>query len=80
MAEAKHAAGINVPRLGFHAQKRAGVRREAFRELPAKVQEKLTSTTHETLRRVYDEVSLEQLRKEMGKQEKASRGSRRKAA
>ena len=59
---AKARAGVNVRGLGLHGQKRAGVRRKEFRELPAKVQETLTGTNHEPLRRVYDDVSLEDVR------------------
>lgn len=62
LQRAKARAGVKVKGLGFHGQKRAGVRRKEFRELPAKVQEALTGTNHETLRRVYDDVSLTDLR------------------
>jgi hypothetical protein len=38
------------------------VRRKEFRELQPKMQETLTGTNHETLRKVYDDVSLDQMR------------------
>lgn len=50
--------GINVPRLGYHAEKRAGIRDPRFRALPPTVQEELAGTTFETMRRVYDYVDL----------------------
>ena len=62
LQRAKERAGLKVKGLGFHAQKRAGVRRKEFRELPPKVQEALTGTNHETLRKVYDDVSLDEMR------------------
>lgn len=58
--KAKH--GINVPRLGYHGEKRAGIRDARFRALPPKVQEELAGTTWETLRTVYDYVDLPELR------------------
>lgn len=51
-----------LERLGFHSEKRAGVRNEHFRRLPPKVQEALASTNYETLRKVYDEVPMDTLR------------------
>ncbi|HET6230473.1 MAG TPA: tyrosine-type recombinase/integrase [Longimicrobiaceae bacterium] len=65
MEKAKAAAGIEVPRLGFHAQKRAGVRTPEFRALPDKVQEQLTGTTIRTLREVYDDITVDELREAM---------------
>ncbi len=52
---------MDVKGRGFHGQKRAGVRRREFRELPPKVQEALTGTNHETLQRVYDEASFDEM-------------------
>lgn len=49
--------------LGFHGEKRAAVRDERFRKLPPKLQEALTGTNYDTLRRIYDEVSVEDQRK-----------------
>jgi integrase len=49
-------------RVGFHAEKRAGVRDARFRALPAAVQELIAGTRYETLRTVYDEVSADDVR------------------
>lgn len=51
--------------LGFHGEKRAGVRDPAFRRLSPKVQEEIAGTNYETLRTIYDQVSVEELRREM---------------
>ena len=48
--------------LGFHGEKRAGVRDPRFRSLPPKVQEELAGTNWETLRRIYDDVSVDEMR------------------
>lgn len=48
--------------LGFHGEKRAAVRDPVFRELPPKVQEAIARTNYETLRRVYDEVTVDEVR------------------
>jgi site-specific recombinase XerD len=58
MKTAKKREGIKVPRLGYHAEKRAGIRDKRFRALPAKVQEELAGTTWDTMRKVYDYVDL----------------------
>jgi integrase len=47
--------------LGFHGEKRAGVRDARFRALPAKIQETLARTNHETLRRIYDDVGMDEI-------------------
>ncbi len=72
LQRAKDRAGLKVKGLGFHAQKRAGVRRKEFRELPLKVQEALTGTNHETLRKVYDDVSLDEMREAVERLEEGS--------
>lgn len=72
---AKDRAGIDMKGLGFHAQKRAGVRRKEFRQLPPKVQEALTGTNHETLRKVYDDVSLDEMREAMDRLEVSRQSS-----
>ncbi|HEU4557528.1 MAG TPA: tyrosine-type recombinase/integrase [Longimicrobium sp.] len=54
----KRRLGINVTRLGYHAEKRAGIRDPRFRALPPKVQEELAGTTWDTMRKVYDYVDL----------------------
>ena len=48
-------------RLGFHAQKRHGVR--AHRDLPPKVLESLARTKYTTLLDVYDYVDVEEMRR-----------------
>ncbi|MHB1194827.1 MAG: hypothetical protein ACYC6F_17510 [Longimicrobiales bacterium] len=49
-------------RVGYHSEKRQGVRDPRFRQLPPKIQETLSGTTWEVLRDVYDEVSVEEMR------------------
>ena len=48
--------------VGYHAEKRAGVRARRFRDLPVSVQEELAGTNFETLRQVYDRVTVEDMR------------------
>jgi len=48
--------------LGFHGEKRAAVRDPVFRALPPKVQEAIARTNYETLRRVYDAVTVDEVR------------------
>jgi hypothetical protein len=48
--------------VGFHAEKRAGVRDPTFRALSAKIQETIAGTRYTTLRDVYDEVTAEDVR------------------
>lgn len=69
LAKAKRAAGLEVPGLGFHSGKRSRVRDRDFRELPAAIQEALVDTNHETLRKVYDEVTLDDLRTALGRRQ-----------
>lgn len=73
MAKAKAAAGVEVRGLGFHGQKRAGVRTAEFRALPDAVKEFITSTNAEMLREVYDEVSLDDAREAVEMLERARR-------
>ncbi len=58
MRATKKAQGINIPRLGYHGEKRAGIRDPKFRSLDPAVQEELAGTTWETMRRVYDFVDM----------------------
>lgn len=58
MKRSKERLGIDLPRLGYHAEKRAGIRDPRFRALPPKVQEALAGTTWDTMRKVYDYVDL----------------------
>lgn len=48
--------------LGYHGEKRAGVRDPIFRALPPKVQEVVSRTAYETLKSVYDEVTVDDIR------------------
>lgn len=54
----KKRLGINVARLGYHGEKRAGIRDPRFRALPPTVQEELAGTTWDTIRKVYEYVDL----------------------
>lgn len=49
-------------RVGFHSEKRSGVRDVWFRNLPAKIQEEMAGTRWTTLRDVYDDVSASDIR------------------
>jgi len=44
--------------VGFHAEKRQGIRDPEFRKLPPKIQEEFSGTSWEMIRRVYDEVTV----------------------
>lgn len=48
--------------LGYHAEKRAGVRDPWFRSLDPKMKEALARTNHQTLVAVYDDVALDEMR------------------
>lgn len=48
--------------LGFHGEKRAAIRDPRFRELPPKLQETLARTRYTTIRDVYDEVGVDEMR------------------
>lgn len=50
-----------LQRVGYHAEKRTGVRDPRFRGLAPKVQEELAGTSWEVLRDVYDAVAHEEL-------------------
>ena len=58
--------------VGFHAEKRAGVRDPSFRELPVAVQEALTGTNAKTLRTIYDRVEVDEMRTYMKRASQAS--------
>jgi site-specific recombinase XerD len=60
MGDTKKALGIEIERLGYHGEKRAGVRHPAFRQLPPAVQEELSGTTWGTLSKIYDFVDHSQ--------------------
>lgn len=58
MKAARNKLGINLPRLGYHGEKRAGIRDPRFRNLAPAIQEELAGTTWGTMRRIYDYVDL----------------------
>lgn len=58
MTTARNKLGINIPRLGYHGEKRAGIRDPCFRTLAPAIQEELAGTTWNTMRRIYDYVDL----------------------
>lgn len=60
--------------VGFHAEKRAGVRDPWFRSLAPQVQEILAGTNWTTLKNVYDEVTLEDQRRVIRTQPKVAGG------
>lgn len=51
--------------LGYHGEKRAGVRDPRFRKYSQAVQEKVARTKYETLKDVYDSVTVDDIRQEM---------------
>jgi integrase len=55
-----------LDRVGFHAEKRAGVRDPRFRRLPPKVQEEFAGTSWDMLRETYDHVSVSDMRDALG--------------
>lgn len=61
--------------VGFHAEKRSGVRDAQFRALPPAIQEAWAGTRYETLRTVYDQITVEDIRAAM-KKEMAGQGNR----
>jgi integrase len=61
--------------IGFHAEKRAGVRDPLFRALPPSIQEAWAGTRYETLRTVYDEVTPDDIRVAYKNQRRAASGS-----
>lgn len=62
--------------VGFHAEKRAGVRDPEFRALPGKVQETIAGTRYTTLRDVYDEVTVEDVRQAWAARPRAEKVAR----
>jgi integrase len=57
--------------VGFHSEKREGVRDQAFRMMSPKIQEELAGTTFETLSQVYDYVGVEDMREERNRAKQA---------
>ena len=60
--------------VGFHAEKREGVRDEVFRSMPPKVQAELAGTQFETLSSIYDKVDVEDMRAAMERADRAVSG------
>ena len=54
--------------VGFHAEKRSAVRDPSFRSLPPAIQEAISGTSFETLRTIYDEVTVDDIRKAISNQ------------
>lgn len=79
MRGTKKAQGLNIPRLGYHGEKRAGIRDPKFRKLDPAVQEELAGTTWETMRRIYDYVDVPTLRAAVASLESGGK-SRKKAS
>src|SRR5690606_35019542 len=52
-------------RVGFHAEKRTGVRDPWFRALPPAIQEEIAGTQWTTQRRVYDQVTVDDMKDAM---------------
>ena len=72
----RHAWKEKLRGVGFHAEKRAGVRDPEFRALPAKIQETIAGTRYTTLRDVYDEVTTDDVRAAWDARPRAERAVR----
>lgn len=70
MKRTKTRLGLDVRGLGYHGEKRAGVRDPRFRSLPPAVQEAISGTAYETLKRVYDYVDLDDMREAVAELER----------
>lgn len=57
--------------LGYHGEKRAGVRDDWFRSLDPKRQEMFSRTNHQTLVNVYDDVTLDEMREALQRRKQA---------
>lgn len=58
MKRAKKRAGLNIRGLGYHSEKRAGIRDPKWQQLPVEWREALSGTTFETEKRIYGYVGL----------------------
>lgn len=54
--------GAALRGLGYHGEQRAGVRDPKFRQLPPAIQEEIAGTNYTTLRRIYDDVTVDDMR------------------
>ena len=61
--------------VGFHSEKRSGVRDPEFRKLPPKIQETFSGTRFETLKDIYDHVSVDEMREALEPRNEAVSGS-----
>jgi len=61
--------------VGFHAEKRSGVRDPRFRALPPAIQEAIAGTSFSTLKDTYDEVTVEDIREAQETLNKAFKGA-----
>ena len=59
MMATRRELGIEIPRLGYHGEKRAGIRDPRWQQLPDEWREHLSGTTVETEKRVYGFVGRE---------------------
>lgn len=57
--------------LGYHGEKRAAVRDPRFRRMSDKAQEAISRTSKQTLMEVYDDMDVEDLRREMNEAREA---------
>lgn len=62
--------------VGFHAEKRSGVRDARFRSLSPLIQQTIAGTRYETLREVYDEVGTTEVREAWEAARAAGSGAR----
>ena len=60
--EDRAAVARRLQGVGFHSEKRSGVRDPWFRNLPPKIQEEIAGTRWTTLRDIYDDVSTDDIR------------------
>ncbi len=61
--------------VGFHAEKRAGIRDPEFRALPPAIQEAIAGTSFETMKSTHDQVTVTDIRNAMRGPKKADSGS-----
>ncbi len=66
--EERPAMARRLKGVGFHSEKRSGVRDPWFRSLPPKIQEEMAGTRWSTLRDHYDDVSADDIREAWTKQ------------
>lgn len=62
----KRRASVHVPGLGYHSGKRSKIRDPEFRKLDPKIREALVDTRFETQKKIYDDVTFEDLKMAVG--------------